>query len=59
MIKEKTGSIEIVLFSSLVDQVSNNKSYHFKKMSLESQGWLHLEITETAKVSKIMMLLFL
>ena len=38
MIKEKTGSIEIVLFSSLVDQVSNNKSYHFKKISLESQG---------------------
>ena len=24
MIKDKTGSIEIVLFSSLVDQVSNN-----------------------------------
>ena len=32
MIKDKTGSTETILFSSLVNQVSKNKSYDFKKM---------------------------
>ena len=45
MIKNEIGSIEIVLFSSLVDKVSNNTSYDFKKMRVQ-------ESTETTKVSK-------
>ena len=35
MIKDETGSIEIVLFNSLVDEVSNNTSYEFKKMRVQ------------------------
>ena len=53
MIKDETGSTEIVLFSSLVDEVSNNKSYDFKKMRV--QKFINdriLKSTETTKVSK-------
>ena len=54
MIKDETRSIEIVLFSSLVDEVSNNTSYDFKKMRV--QKFMNDRIsksTETTKVSKI------
>ena len=53
MIKDETGSIEIVLFSSLVDEVSNNTHYDFKKMIV--QKFINdriLNSTETTKVSK-------
>ena len=53
MIKDKTGSIEIVLFSSLVDEVSNSTSYDFKKMRV--QKYMNdriLKSTESTKVSK-------
>ena len=35
MIKDDIGSIGIVLFSSLVDEVSNNTSYDFVKMRVQ------------------------
>ena len=35
MTKDETGSIEIVLFSSLVEEVSNNTCYDFKKMRVQ------------------------
>ena len=53
MIKDETESIEIVLFSSLVDEVSNNTHYDFKKMIV--QKFINdriLNSTETTKVSK-------
>ena len=53
MIKDETGSIEIIHFSSLVDEVSNNTSYDFKKMRV--QKYMNdriLKSTETTKVSK-------
>ena len=34
MIKNETGIIEIILFSSFVDQISNNRSYNFKEMRI-------------------------
>ena len=53
MIRDQTGSIEIVLFSSLVDEVSNNTSYDFKKMRVQKFMNDHiLKSTETTKVSK-------
>ena len=55
MIKNETGSIEIVLFSfsSLVDEVSNNTSYDFKKMRIQKfMNDRILKSTETTKVSK-------
>ena len=53
MIKYKTGSIEIVVFSSLVDEVSNNTSYDFQKMRVqEFMNDRILKSTETTKVSK-------
>ena len=51
MIKNETGSIEIVLFSSLVDEVSNNTSYDFKKMRIQKfMNDRILKSTETTKV---------
>ena len=53
MIKDETESIEIVLFSSLVDEVSNNTHYDFKKMIV--QKFINdriLNSTENTKVSK-------
>ena len=35
MIKDETGSTETVLFSSLVDEVSNNPLYDFTKMRVQ------------------------
>ena len=53
MIKDETGSIEIVLFSSLVDEVSNNTCYDFKKMRVQKFMNDHiLKSTETTKISK-------
>ena len=53
MIKDETGSIEIVLFNSLVDKVSNNTSYDFKKMRVQKfMNDRILKSTETTKVSK-------
>ena len=53
MIKGETGSIEIVLFHSLVDEVSNNTSYEFKKMRVQKfMNDRILRLTETTKVSK-------
>ena len=52
-IKDETGSTEIVLYSSLVDKVSNNTHYDFKKMIV--QKFINdrtLNSTETTKVSK-------
>ena len=31
IMKDQTGSIEIVFFSSVVDKISNNNCYGFKK----------------------------
>ena len=53
MIKDETGSIEIVPFSLLVDEVSNNTSDDFKKMRV--QKFMNdgiFKSTETTKVSK-------
>ena len=53
MIKNETGSIEVVLFSSLVDEVSSNTSYDFKKMRVQKfMNDRILKSTETNKVSK-------
>ena len=53
MIKDEAGSIEIVLFSSLVDEVSNNTSYDFKKMRVQKfMNDCIMKSTETTKVSK-------
>ena len=53
MIKDETGSIEIVIFSSLVDEVSNNTSYDFNKMRIQKfMNDRILKSTETIKVSK-------
>ena len=53
MIKDETGSIGIVLFSSLVDEVSNNTSYDFKKMKVQKfMNNRILKSTEITKVSK-------
>ena len=53
IIKDETGSIEIVLFSSLVDEVSNNTSYDFKKMRVQKfMNECILKLTETTRVSK-------
>ena len=53
MIKDETGSIEIVLFSSLADEVSNNTSYDFKKMRIQKfMNDRILKSTKTIKVSK-------
>ena len=53
MIKDETGSIEIVLFNSLVDEVSNNTSYEFKKMRVQKfMNDRILKLTETTKFSK-------
>ena len=50
MTKDETGCIEIVLFSSLVDEVSNNTSYDFKKMRVQKVMNHHiLKSTETNK----------
>ena len=52
MIKEETWSVEIVLFSSLVDKVSNNASYDFKKMRVQKfMNDRILKSTETTKIS--------
>ena len=53
IIKDETGSMEIVLFSSLVDEVSNNTSYDFKKMRVQKfMNECILKLTETTRVSK-------
>ena len=53
MIKDETRTIEIVLFSSLVDEVSNNTPYDFKKMRVQKfMNDRILKSTETTKVSK-------
>ena len=53
MIKNETGVIEIVLFSSLVDELSNNTSYDFEKMRVQKfMNDRILKSTETTKVSK-------
>ena len=53
MIKDETLSMEIVLFSSLVDKVSNNTYYDFKKMRVQKfMNDRILKSTETTKVSK-------
>ena len=53
MIKNETESIEIVLFSSSVDEVSNNTPYDFKKMRVQKfMNDRILKSTETIKVSK-------
>ena len=53
MIKDETGSIEIVLFSSIGDGVSNNTPYDFKKMRVRKfMNERILKSTETTKVSK-------
>ena len=53
MIKNEIGGIEIVLFSSLVDELSNNTSYDFEKMSVQKfMNDRILKSTETTKVSK-------
>ena len=53
IIKDETGSIEIVLFSSPVDEVSNNTSYDFKKMRVQKfMNECILKLTETTRVSK-------
>ena len=46
VIKDETGNIEIVLFSSLIDEVSSNTSYDFTKMRVQKF------MNETTKVSK-------
>ena len=51
MIKDETGSIEIVLFSSLVDEVWNNTSYDFKKMRV--QKFMNDHILNSTKGSYI------
>ena len=53
MMKDETGSIEIVLFGSLVDEVWNNTSYDFMKIRVQKfmdDGIL--KSTELTKVSK-------
>ena len=58
VIKDETGNIEIVLFSSLIDEVSSNTSYDFTKMRVQKfMNDRILKSTEAAKVSKMMMLL--
>ena len=53
MIKDETGSIEIVLFSSSVDEVSNSTSYDFKRMRVQQfMNDRILKSTETVKISK-------
>ena len=53
IIKDETESIEIVLFSLLVDEVSNNTSYDLKKMRVQKlMNDRILKSTETTKVSK-------
>ena len=53
IIKDETGSMEIVLFSSLVDEVSNNTSYDFKEMRVQKfMNECILKLTETTRVSK-------
>ena len=51
MTKNETGCTEIVLFSSLVDEVSNNTSYDFKKMRVQKVMNHHiLKSTENNKI---------
>ena len=53
MIKDETGSVEILLFNLLVDEVSNYTSYDFKKMRfLKFMNDCILISTEITKVSK-------
>ena len=52
VIKDETGNIEIVLFSSLIDEVSSNTSYDFMKMRVQKfMNDRILKSTETTKVS--------
>ena len=35
IMKDQTGSIEIVFFSSVIDKISNNNCYDLKKMRIQ------------------------
>ena len=35
VVKFQSGSMEIVLFSTVIDEVSNKTYYHFKKMRIQ------------------------
>ena len=53
MIKDEAEYIEIVLFSSLKDEISDNTSYDFKKMRAQKfKNDRILKSIETTKVSK-------
>ena len=53
MIKDDAEYIEIVLFSSLKDEISDNTSYDFKKMRAQKfKNDRILKSIETTKVSK-------
>ena len=60
MIKDETWSIEIVLFSSLVDEVSNNMSHDFKKMTPRKPWmiafWNQLKLQRFQKMMKLLFL---
>ena len=50
--KDETGNIEIVLFSSLIDEVSSNTYYDFTKMRVQKfMNDRILKSTETTKIS--------
>ena len=53
MIKDEAEHIEIILLSSLKDEISNNISYDFKKMRVQKfKNDRILRSIETTKVSK-------